>query len=442
LAHGWRHRAVAMTTSVDDLFTEELGYLLAAFGNNEAKGLLLAAMQPGHIYSSGDLRRLMHECQGQLLAWRLHPSLAFDYCAHALAPIGLVTQEVLDPDLRTSGYMKTPYGQEKGEALAGHLLQFSESCAAFSLAQLFGSTNTVQRVADTRQTAPLGRRRTSFRRYRLVLAIATVLLPLRETDLARLLQDTPEKLGPHLHILSRSGIISYRTKQLGDPYVTYRLVSGAPSTLAVLDRRAASLSGQLFAMLHAGPTEPTTSEALLEHLIGAYPARAAQDRRALRQTVSRTLSYLERIGVVERGPFRPAVQSEIDLTREQRTVLAPLVAIIERFTAGDPQFLAEGRRAAQHIVRDPERFRRLLDKAHAASWNANRHTVEELAQLVLAILAQRPNASLSSIHAAMVEQYGVQVTQARIKQVVRALKDSGAVVLSDAGRPYRYSLGM
>jgi hypothetical protein len=79
-------------------------------------------MQPGHVYSCSDLRRLMHERQGQPLIWRLSPSLAFEYCAHSLAPIGLVTQEVLDPaDLSTYGYIKTPYGQEKGEALAGHL---------------------------------------------------------------------------------------------------------------------------------------------------------------------------------------------------------------------------------------------------------------------------------------------------------------------------------
>jgi hypothetical protein len=166
----------------------------------------------------------------------------------------------------------------------------------------------------------------------------------------------------------------------------------------------------------------------------------AQDRKVLWQITSRSLSYLERLGVVERGPFRPAVQSEIDLTAEQRAALAPFVAIVQHFTAGDPQFPAERRRMALQIVWDEKRFRQLLGKAHAASWSANRYRLQDLAKLVVEVLGQRPAATVSSIHAALVEQHGVRVTQQRTSQVVRALKEAGALIVVNADWPLRYSL--
>ena len=124
---------------------EALGGLLAAAGNHEAKALLLSAMSEHIVYSANDLNRLMLECQGQYTTWRPSGQLPFDYCAHSLAPIGLVASEVLNADLTIYGFYKTRYGREFGNALAGHLLSFSERHPKISLIDLFGRANVATR---------------------------------------------------------------------------------------------------------------------------------------------------------------------------------------------------------------------------------------------------------------------------------------------------------
>src|SRR5579871_927191 len=56
---------------------EELGNLLAAFGNHEAKALLLVAMAPENIYSDGDMHKMMLKQQGDTLGWKIGNRVPF-----------------------------------------------------------------------------------------------------------------------------------------------------------------------------------------------------------------------------------------------------------------------------------------------------------------------------------------------------------------------------
>jgi hypothetical protein len=185
--------------------------------------------------------------------------------------------------------------------------------------------------------------------------------------------------------------------------------------------------------------EPVTGDEVVGQLVTRYPERAGQDYTALKATVSKILGHIEGQGGVERGRFRPEVQSEITMTARQKATVRQLLELFENFSSKDRAFLAEGRARATEIINDPSRFRALLTKARAASTNANRHSTEEVAGAVLAILHQAPNRPLGQICDAITEQYEITLTLERIKQVVALLRRQGAVVISSPGRPIRYS---
>lgn len=90
---------------------EELGDLLAALGNHEAKAITLGLMKPGIIYTNLDLYHAIIEAQGQNPGWIINRMGPFAYCHNSLAPIGLVAQEVtMAGGLERIGYMKTEKG--------------------------------------------------------------------------------------------------------------------------------------------------------------------------------------------------------------------------------------------------------------------------------------------------------------------------------------------
>ena len=118
---------------------EQIGNLISAIGNHEAKALTLLAMKDGAIYNKHELSARIRELQGRNPIWRQSYSLPFDYCAHSLSPIGLVTREILSPNLSAYGYQISEYGRRVGIPFAGLLLDFSDQ-NNISLERLFAST--------------------------------------------------------------------------------------------------------------------------------------------------------------------------------------------------------------------------------------------------------------------------------------------------------------
>lgn len=68
------------------LSQEETGNLLASFGNNEAKALLVAKMQPGVIYTKAKLQQLFNSAQGE------HPGWKVDHVLHGIGVKGHCNQ--------------------------------------------------------------------------------------------------------------------------------------------------------------------------------------------------------------------------------------------------------------------------------------------------------------------------------------------------------------
>lgn len=175
-------------TPVKELSLEELGNLLSAVGNNEAKAVTLLVMRSGVIYTRPDLFRTVVETQGSLPGWVFNMSLPFDYCEYSLAPIGFVTKEVLDPNLGTYGYIKTDRGEKLGMPLVGLLLKFSQKYPGHALVDFFAST--VSSTSKSQEIATVTGETTEFRKRSPVFnlkifrgLISAPDLPIREADL-------------------------------------------------------------------------------------------------------------------------------------------------------------------------------------------------------------------------------------------------------------------
>ena len=415
----------------------DLGNLLAAMGNHEAKALLLVAMHEGVVYSASALHRLSLDRQGQLAAWRPASMTPFDYCKHSLAPIGLVAEEVVDAARGTYGYIKTRYGAEFGDALAGHLLTFSEADNV-SLLQLFGNTNTTAHPPDDAETVTSAKR-APYRRFRLFAALLRAALPVQQLVLMRELDESHTTLGSHLRNLARHGIVSYQTKHLGDSYVFYQLRPNGPPGPSPPDPRNRVLTDQVLGVLRSQAAAVVTRDQVYATLVDMHMPRRSENVRGLKASISKVLSHLERAGVVERGRFKPAIQSEVDLTSEQRARLTDLVNLCTSVARSEPSFLADGRAKAAAIVNDPMRVRALLQKVREVSPATNRTDTNALAEMILSALHQRPCSSVSELRDDLAKQYDKDITSDRVRQIIALLRTQGAVTVTSDQRPRRYA---
>lgn len=90
---------------------EEMGNLISASGNSEAKAITLGAMRHGIIYTRGDLHKEVLYIQGEKPGWRINHNGPFSYCEASFEPIGLVAREVTTSSgLQKVGYIKTKGG--------------------------------------------------------------------------------------------------------------------------------------------------------------------------------------------------------------------------------------------------------------------------------------------------------------------------------------------
>jgi len=210
----------------EKLSDEELGNLISAIGNHEAKAITLGLMKPGTIYSVSPLRNTVIQAQGDNIGWAVHTSGPFRYCQDSLAPIGLVAQEIINPDMSIHGYVKTEYGRNIGDPLVGLLLDFSLKYPDYSLTDFFSVTTSSS--IDREMDRASFKKRSPTTRIKLFWEILTLDLPVREIDLAKRLKEDPANVGNHLFNLSDAGIISYDVITRGKPR-TFYLFSGTDS---------------------------------------------------------------------------------------------------------------------------------------------------------------------------------------------------------------------
>lgn len=427
----------------------KLGDLLAAFGNHEAKALVLLLMgKEGEVHGRTDLYKLFAGAQQGHVGWQdIGETIPIGYCKHSLAPIGLVAQEEiigdfseLGYDSRRIGYAKTEEGARLGDALAGHLLAFSERHPEFSLQDFFGSTSSPSNaetiaVQEPDGSATFHRRRAPYISYKLFWELLT-----RNTKISN--QEAQDSLGYSLNAdrlleLKTQGVIEYESN--GVPSATkvyFQINKDRPDEPPPIYREFRGLTTRIAELALQGRAEEFDSKAILERYMDTYPTD--RDPASIRSDISTVLSHLVRTGYLTRGEgIRGEVRTQIFLQPEQREVLEDLVGVLDRFQSGDPEFMKEGRRLASEITSDPERTAALAAKIKAKSNTAN--AIERAASMekIKQIVAQNPDISATEVQVILTEQGG-KLGRGAVRNLVRVLRTKEEIVVTEDGTPPLY----
>lgn len=413
------------------LSDEEMGNLVSALGNHEAKTITLLAMQAGIIYPRMALWRRVMTIQGSNTGWKIGYSVPYGYCEESLSsPLSLVTREVLEEGgLQTYGYMKTDYGVQVGESLAGLLLDFSRRYPEVSLQDIFANTSSSAKSQTITEDMEY-KKRAPITRLKIFWELLTSQLPIREADLVEMIEEQ-SLINHHLRNLGDRGIILYETAKTGEPFAFYTISPNAPGKEPSPYSSYPSLTHFVYQALQEDSNKVWTSEALTDHyiktqgLIDAFGSPTISVD-SLKHNVSGTFTHLMRAGYAQRGQFSNRVRSEINLTPKQGLMLLDLVTILDKFQNQDPEIIALGRRYAQDIMANPVEVSTLMRKAKEHSSAANRRPTEETAQDILYVVNVHPNSDTAQIQQ-FLEEEGRRLGKERIREIVRSLVLGGKI---------------
>lgn len=376
-----------VTKPKEHLSDDEMGNLIAAVGNHESKAISLVVMEPGAIYPEEKLYEKVMQAQGKVKGWVMHRAVPFKYCINSLSPIGLVTKEALDEDLSTYGYIKTPYGENRGDPLAGVLLKFSYEHPDVSLQDFFGATNSSSKQITTEKGVEI-KERAPNTRLKIFWQLLTQTLPLRDIDLARALgRETTTYISTHIQSLRDKKIITYDAIKKGESFSFYQLSPKPPQEFPPSYMENPSSTAFVYQALLQNKGQQWTRDTLADHYLNSRKKdEKPLSREALKVTISGILAHLERQGYVKREKFSSAYHSEISLTNTQRQIMLDLVTLLDKFQNQDPQILQEGKEFADYLRTHPEVVSSLLAKTKEHSPNANQTSKDESQHRILSIL--------------------------------------------------------
>lgn len=410
----------AYRNSVRPVSDQELSSLIAAGGNSEAKILTFFSMEPDIIYAGPDLYFSLMALQGARPGWRMGSGVPFDWCEDSLAPVGLVTQEVLDSNLNTMGYIKARYGEEVGTPLFGLLADISSRQERVALYNLFGATQSGFQITS----APIeegvdDKKRSPATRINIFRALSHLSSPLREADLAIESGEDRVTLRDHLPTLSRFGLLQYDSVNQGTPVTVYSLRDERPPVLPSRYTKGSLLhTQQIYEHLLAGGAEKRWR---LDEIIKIVDPDDPTLNR-LRSEVSGTLAHLERTGYVEMGQFHYNKYSEIEFTESQQMLFREITNTLSRFQAGDREIWQYGIEQAAYIRNHPEIVARLMEKARIASPSANRQNSRDTESIIRSIVHDNPEINTTGVFEIFQSVNTRALTRTRIEQLLTSLK--------------------
>lgn len=409
----------------EGLSDEQLGNLIAAIGNHEAKAITLGLMEPGRVYDWSGITKTVNGSQGDTPGWTTNGRGFLNYCSETFAPIGLVVKEVLNNDLSTYGYEKTVKGETQGDAFAGLVLDFSLRYPEFSLQDFFGSTSS---AGVKRESAGgVKKNRAPITRYKILWDLVTSTLPVRSADLERNLKEEGIlHTSEHLEELARRGVIDYKHAGHEKPITSYKYKEDAPVSNPPHHNQR-KLMNYVNEMLKSNPSQ----EFKLFEIAEAYIKDEGEDLSAeqtanLRRRFSAELAHLERDGYIERGKFWEEKRSEVNMTSRQIDAAFSLITMLDKFKQQDFEFLQFGRKRLREILNEPITVSNLMRKAKEHSPHATRTPRGESIGAILEIIAESTDSTLDSIQKELFRR-GINLSKPGVNNLLNHLKVSGYI---------------
>lgn len=414
----------------EPLSDEEMGNLLAAIGNNEAKALTLIAMKRGSIYTPKRLRKAVWEIQGDKKGWPISDMAVLGYCRFSFEDIGLVAKSVSDSIRGTWGYIKTDYGEEQGDALAGLLLDFSLNHEGVSLYQIFGATQSTseEREVDSSAGKTEFKTRSPLRRLRVLWELVTSEGQMSVTTLSKLLDENPDMINAHLERLSVFNLVHFETTKFGEEITAYQLSENLPDQPPTLLFHRPTLTKSMYELISSDPNKTWGTHELIEAI---NTKRKAVNKLPLSRPNARfvgILKHLEREGYVTQIGFKGEERSKVWVDEDQRVVLIDILTLIDNFQRQDPEVLREGRLLAANFT--GTEFSKLWAKAKKYSSMANKVPREDSRNEVLDYLREHPKSTTAQLTTYLSKIQERNVAQANTRFLLNELRNSGLVAKS------------
>lgn len=431
-------------TIKEKLSDEEMGNLLSAFGNSEAKGITLGTMRDGNIYSKGNLHRAVINIQGEEKGWEMNRGTPIYYCKDSLSPIGLVTRETINADLSVFGYQITEYGKRVGLPLAGLLLDFSQR-HNIPLKHLFGisqsSSNNVETILTQEGEEGEFRKRSPMTRFKIFYELITGTLPIKEVDLMQAIRESHTLSSSHLIPLAENGIIKFESRGYNKPYSYYKYSSTAPQEEPKSLKRAKTLTSNIYQILKGNQNKYFSARDVYNLLPEEIRKNWIEEH--LINQITSTFSYFLSKKYCEIKQFSKDTQTDIDLSYDQAAMLTALIEIIDRFQNQDPEIIMRGRQLLEAILADPHAISSLLRRTKTASNYANSLPRTETVTLINSLLQSHPEGlGIYQIQELIEKDSGRKLATRTIHDLTGSLEKSGSVFSKREGKAKRFFSGV
>lgn len=407
----------------EPLTEEQLGGLLAAFGNHEGKALLLLAMQPDEYYGRMGLHNLHLGIQGHQPAFVGANSNQFDYASLSLEPIGAVTMARDDEGLK---FGLSEYGRDVGRPVAALLLDFALE-KRIPLNALLGSTA----AKEGSDRAPLNR----------IKIYESLLTRDQDTTLAQIVQDTglgKNIVSYHLKSLSDSGLLTAESTNNSSRIVISKLTEQGVNCTP---KRPGSFAETVMQVIKEqdGVADMDTIVEGVRELLPENGLSASE----FRSKINSTLRLFERQQLITRNTLDRNQFSKIELSSEQRERLEEFLNLITRIKAMDEQTITDGIILATTILESPGSVRDLVKQAYDYSPYANARSKVALGSMILRIVSEGSNEMTArDIREAIVEtSTGKSLSQSRVDDIINRLVKMGKLTPTKLkGRINLYSI--
>ncbi len=411
----------------EKLTEEQMGNLISAVGNHPAKAMTLLTMSDGNIYSEGDLHETLLSYQGEPIGWSMSRPVPFNYCTDSLAPIGLVTKEVLNSDLSTYGYQITDYGRRIGIPFCGLMLDWAEKHDV-SLITLWGKTGSSSRPMKTIE-AVTGedsefKKRAPITTLKILFELLTTPDPsMRVVDLQNRINEPLQTISGHLVRLDRADLIQYRSIEANKPFSAYKLAPHQPTNELPTYHTLKSLIRAVFSVCQQYPNSYLTIEDINNLLSQDTKKRWSEGSRKI--FIPSILAFLKRKKYVEVKQFYGGLHSEITVRDDQRLVLTELLEIIDRFQEQDPEIVTKGRKLALEIINHPTFVSDILRKVKKTSPQVNQTPTPETLDLISYLINSHPGITNNEIqHLLELEDKKLGAPSIRVLTAILAVKNS------------------
>lgn len=405
----------------EKLTDEQMGNLLAAFGNNESKATTLLFMKPGVIYTMRDLHTTLMSAQGENPGWEINYAGPFGYCRQSFAPIGLVAKEVVDENIGTYGYMITNYGEKIGKPLAGLLLEFSRRYPDNSLADLFGGTASKYSKGGDAENEDEHKKRSPLTRYKLFYELATTAnFPIQTGRLAEQVGENSKIIGSHLRKISEKRIINYDSTEPAKPVSSYSLRHGHPKQ----DPFPYGDKGKLTQWVYNTLLENPDRKFGIRDLEELY-AQHHNGKLGIGTLIKNVLAHLRKEGYANVEKFSYLKQSEINISPEKMQMLIDLVALLDAFQNQSPEIIEKGDQFANYFLSHPEETASLMQKAKEHSGMVNKRSISETSGYILSVVQTSPNITISDMRKVLKNRYQISLQRTVIWAITKKLVKDG-----------------